>query len=102
MCTRARVVADPDTEVLDFQGLLFVDLERGQWVAPNACLLNSCKGSTHKIDANNFTIGFFDLLQLSMGGVNSDLNWDQRWMHLRKYQNLDFATTSLVAKMRIR
>jgi len=29
MCTRARVVTDPDTEVLDFQRLLFVNLQEG-------------------------------------------------------------------------
>jgi len=39
---RARVVADPDTEVLDFQGLLLVDL----------------------VDADNFTAGLLDFLQL--------------------------------------
>jgi len=43
MCTRTRVVANPDTEVLDLQGLLFVN----------------------NINTNDFTIGLFDLLQLS-------------------------------------
>ena len=27
VCTRARIVAEPDTKVLDLQGLLFVDLK---------------------------------------------------------------------------
>ena len=27
VCTRARVITDPDTEVLDLQWLLFVDLD---------------------------------------------------------------------------
>jgi len=43
VCTRTRVVANPDTEVLDLQWLLFVN----------------------NIDTNDFTIGLFDLLQLS-------------------------------------
>jgi hypothetical protein len=30
MCTRTRVVTEPDTEVLDLQRLLFVDLKNGQ------------------------------------------------------------------------
>lgn len=28
MCTRARVISDPDTEVLDLHRLLFVDLRK--------------------------------------------------------------------------
>jgi hypothetical protein len=30
MCTRTRVVTEPDTEVLDLQRFLFVDLKNGQ------------------------------------------------------------------------
>jgi hypothetical protein len=71
VCTRTRVVANPDTEVLDLQWLLFVNLQKGQYFAPNACLLNGCKGSTHNVDTNDFTIGLFDLLQLSESGFSS-------------------------------
>jgi len=42
VCTRARVITDPNTEVLDLQRLLFMN----------------------NVDADDFTIGFFDLLQL--------------------------------------
>jgi hypothetical protein len=72
VCTRARVITDPDTEVFDLQWLLFVNLDvagtgRTTWLAlyPNACLLDGCKDSTHNINTNDFTIGLFDLLQLS-------------------------------------
>ena len=46
--TRSRVVAKPDTEVLDLQGLLFVDLRGQPYAAPVsshfACHLNGCRG----------------------------------------------------------
>lgn len=45
---RARVVSEPDTEVLDFQGLLFVDLENEGRIAQSAIPfrlpLEGCKG----------------------------------------------------------
>lgn len=85
----ARVVADPDTEVLDFQGLLLVDL----------------------VDADNFTAGLLDFLQLPL-----ETEWQPKTRHfsngralgcaggayLKKYQKRDFATTSLGAKIRMR
>ena len=44
----ARVVADPDTKVLDLERLLFVDLRGRRRAAPvsshSACHLNGCKG----------------------------------------------------------
>ena len=44
----ARVVADPDTEVLDLERLLFVNLRGRPRAAPvsshSACHLNGCKG----------------------------------------------------------
>lgn len=55
VCARTRVVAEPDTEVLDLQGLLLVDLEINSVHVANkgriakvsshsACHLNGCKG----------------------------------------------------------
>ena len=52
--TATRVVTDPDTEVLDLQGLLLVNLKETNMVARTACFgqlshsachLNGCKGS---------------------------------------------------------
>jgi len=55
MCTRPGVVTDPDAEVLDLQGLLFVNA----------------------IDTNDLAVCFFDLLQLSQevpeAGFSDDL-----------------------------
>ena len=51
--TGTRVVTDPDTEVLDLQGLLLVNLKETNMVARTACFgqlshsachLNGCKG----------------------------------------------------------
>lgn len=78
---RTRVVAQPDTKVLDLQGLLLVDL-RGDHAANvevthsamvsshSACHLNGCKGqqrgyNTDNVDTNDFTTGFLDLVQLT-------------------------------------
>lgn len=67
---RARIVPDPDTEVLHLQGLLFVDLGgEGSMATPKRLPFEGCKGSTHNIDTNDFTVGLFDLLQLAVGIV---------------------------------
>ena len=76
--TGTRVVTDPDTEVLDLQGLLLVNLKETNMVARTACFgqlshsachLNGCKGphrdNTYNIDTNDFTIGLFDLFKLA-------------------------------------
>jgi hypothetical protein len=65
-----RVIAEPDTKVLDFEGLLFVDLENAQQGRLRSASLlrlplEGCKGfDTHNINTNDFTTSFFDLLQL--------------------------------------
>ena len=80
--TGTRVVTDPDTEVLDLQGLLLVNLKETNMVARTACFgqsshsachLNGCKGQqrdTHNIDTNDFTTGFLDLFQLTKRRVS--------------------------------
>ena len=74
VCTRTRIVAEPDTEVLDLQRLLFMDLklrriERRLVSSHSACHLNGCKGQqrddTHNIDTKDFTAGFLDFLELT-------------------------------------
>ena len=68
------VVADPDAEVLDLQGLLLLNLEEHvprTAIRPySACHLNGCKGQqrgydTDDINAKDFTTGLLDLLQLT-------------------------------------
>lgn len=48
VCSGARVVAEPDTEVLNLERLLFVDLRGQPYAAPVsshfACHLNGCRG----------------------------------------------------------
>jgi len=79
--TRARVVLDPDTKVLDFLGLLLVDLKRVSCVLDRVCVLLLRTWFTETISP----LAFLILRSLP-----------------RKYQNRDLATTSLGAKMRIR
>ena len=81
---RTRVVAEPDTKVLDFQGLLLMDLEksrnsrcqqrrrvariaRGQlpFRLPLERLQGTTCDDTNDINANDFTAGFLDLVQLA-------------------------------------
>ena len=76
--TRPRVVAEPDTEVLNLQGLLFVDLKKrpankqdcnagALWSAiPFRLPLEGCKGhqDTYDVDTNDLAIGLLDLFEL--------------------------------------
>ena len=76
--TRPRVVAEPDTEVLNLQGLLFVDLKKrpankqdcnagALWSAiPFRLPLEGCKGhqNTYDVDTNDLAIGLLDLFEL--------------------------------------
>jgi hypothetical protein len=59
----ARVIPEPDAKVLDFEGLLLVDLEN-QIKSHSACLLRAARDATHDVDANDLAIGLFDLFQL--------------------------------------
>ena len=82
------VVTDPDTEVLDLQGLLLVNLKETNMVARTACFgqlshsachLNGCKGphrdNTYNVDTNDFTIGLLDLLQLAENSFQMQNDW---------------------------
>jgi len=76
MCTGTRVVTDPDAKVLDLYGPPFVDLH--QKAKRNAKCQRMYRQSrpsatwtaaweTYGGDANDLTIGLFNLLQLSVG-----------------------------------
>lgn len=78
--TGARVVLEPDTEVLDLLGLLLVDLNRVN------LLLRSLLMSPHTWFTETISPFAFLILRSLP----------------RKYQNRDLATTSLVAKIRMR
>ena len=86
--TATGVVTDPDTEVLDLQGLLLVNLKETNMVARTACFgqlshsachLNGCKGphrdNTYNVDTNDFTIGLLDLLQLAENSFQMQNDW---------------------------
>ena len=86
--TGTRVVTDPDTEVLDLQGLLLVNLKETNMVARTACFgqlshsachLNGCKGphrdNTYNVDTNDFAIGLLDLLQLAENSFQMQNDW---------------------------
>ena len=85
MCTGTGVITNPDTEVLDLQWFLFMDL----WIKKHVeadneaeCTVQRCEGgvsipvrlplegcmgsykNTDNIDANDLAIGLLDLLQL--------------------------------------
>jgi hypothetical protein len=79
--TGARVVLEPDTEVLDLLGLLLVDLNQVSLSWCTTLLLFARTWFTETISP----LAFLILRSLP-----------------RKYQNRDLATTSLVAKMRMR
>ena len=78
--SRARVVADPDTEVLDALGALLEDLED----------ISRCVAAKTQIRQTSFSATISPLAFLIFLSLP------------RKYQNLDLATTSLGAKMRMR
>ena len=79
----ARVVAEPDTEVLHLQRLLLVDLagrkeNLGQY-SHTACLLRATgrstvggrgEGGTNDVDADDLAGGLLDLLELAGEGVS--------------------------------
>lgn len=79
--TGARVVADPDTEVLDLEGTLLVDLERNQRRFCRAGVQS--QHTTLRVTIS--PLAFFILRSADM-----------------KYQKRDLATTVLGAKMRMR
>jgi hypothetical protein len=79
--TGARVVLEPDTEVLDLLGLLLVDLNK---------VSLSCYVDPQLAKHTWFTETISPLAFLILRSLP------------RKYQNRDLATTSLVAKMRMR
>lgn len=79
--TRARVVTDPDTEVLDLQGALLVDLK--EISTCSALRVVHFQHTTFRLTIS--PLPFFSLRSLAM-----------------KYQKRDLATTVLGAKMRMR
>ena len=67
--TGARVVAEPDTKVLDLEGTLLVDLETKK-CQPTSSLIPSLGDSsgrhlTYHIEADDLTVGLLDLPELS-------------------------------------
>ena len=78
----AGVVADPDAEVLDLQGVLLGDLQNGEIYIPQDTI------RVHPHTALTLTISPVAFLTLRRPR--------------RKYQKRDLATTSLGAKMRMR
>ena len=82
--TRARVVADPDTEVLDLEGVLLGDLPLHQYAVP---FPTRCP--------NPFPLTLFN-------ETISPLAFLTFRSLARKYQKRLFATTSFGAKMRMR
>ena len=113
--TGTRVVTDPDTEVLDLQGLLLVNLKETNMVARTACFgqlshsachLNGCKGQ-HVMILTTLTPMISPLAFLTLFNWLGERSEGRREgvildTHRRKYQKRDLATTSLGAKMRIR
>lgn len=92
--TRARVVTDPDTEVLDLLGALLVDLcIYGQFPRRNERMTVAvrCERALHHPAPRTW---FNEMI--------SPLAFLIFRSFPRKYQNLDLATTSLGAKMRMR
>ena len=58
----ARVVADPDTKVLDFHGVLLMDLQRHK-VSTKAYQITVRRGM-YLIESDDLAVGLLDLLQL--------------------------------------
>ena len=61
MGSRARVISDPDTEVLDLQGVLLVDLYEISALSKS----NAPHMYTYHLDADDLTGGLLDLLETS-------------------------------------
>lgn len=61
VCAGSRVVSDPDTEVLDLEGVLLRDLNECQ-MAFHAIFPALC---TYHLDADDLTGGLLDLLETS-------------------------------------
>lgn len=57
----ARVVTDPDTEVLDLEGVLLGDLTSRQYPSPS---ISSMSIPTHLVQRNDLTVGLLDLSEL--------------------------------------
>lgn len=74
MCTGTRVVAEPNTKVLDLQGPLLVDLHHKIAKNNTVCPRMHCQPrppttrtaalETYVVDANDLAVGLFNLLQL--------------------------------------
>jgi hypothetical protein len=67
---RARVVADPDTEVLDLLGALLVDLMVVSVTSHCVLLAQRCVAScvafrTHLVDGDDLTVRLLDLAELA-------------------------------------
>ena len=58
----ARVVSDPDTEVLDLGGALLVDLKRFPSAWP--CLFSAQTDRTYHVECDDLAIGLLDLPDL--------------------------------------
>ena len=76
MCAGPGVVTEPDTEVLDLQRFLLVDLGHKRAKHRTECQRMYCQSrppatltagwETYNVDANDLAIGLFNLLQLSI------------------------------------
>lgn len=66
--TGARVVADPDTEVLDLLGALLVDLSQislpSLYMCRHGCLSHVVT-ATHLVDRDDLAVGLLDLAELA-------------------------------------
>ncbi len=103
--SRARVVSEPDTKILDLQWLLLVDLKAKGQQSHSACLLRAARDKlriqttlTPMISPLAF-LTFFNCLQ-NVESCVGERKYGKAY--LKKYQNRDLATTSLGAKMRMR
>lgn len=84
----ARVVTDPDAEVLDLQGALLVDLNRKR-----TSLVFQFNAPLRIVDGLQHTTLMLTISPLAFLTLRS---------FIKKYQNLDLATTVLGAKIRMR
>ena len=77
VCAGTRVVADPDTEVLDLQRVLLVDLTP-ELIRTLLIRLRSSP-CTHLVQADDLTVGLLDLAELGKEipetGLGDDLVW---------------------------
>ena len=74
----ARVVAEPDTEVLDLEWVLLVDLY-SQSIFQSPFLAFHEIGSTHLVQADDLTVGLLDLAELGKEVPESALGNDIVW-----------------------